>query len=78
MKYNRLDGIEKDWSRITLGCWQLAPSGGWGDICPAKDAEKVVRTALDMESPRLIPQKDMVTENRNAGSAKHWGHKKIT
>ena len=48
MKYNRLDGIEKDWSRITLGCWQLAPSGGWGDICLAKDAEKVVRTALDM------------------------------
>ena len=48
MKYNRLDGIGKDWSRITLGCWQIAPSGGWGDICSAKDAEKVIRTALDM------------------------------
>ena len=47
MKYSRIGGIEKDWSRITLGCWQIAPSGGWGDICSAKDAEKVVRAALD-------------------------------
>lgn len=48
MKYKRLDGIEKDWSRITLGCWQIAPSGGWGNICSSKDAETVIRTALDM------------------------------
>lgn len=47
MKYGRIEGIDKDWSRITLGCWQIAPSQGWGDICSAKDAEKVVRTALD-------------------------------
>ena len=47
MKYSHIKGIEKDWSRITLGCWQIAPSGGWGDICSGKDAEKVVRTALD-------------------------------
>ena len=47
MKYSRIEGIEKDWSRITLGCWQIAPSGGWGDICSEKDAEKVVRAALD-------------------------------
>lgn len=47
MKYSRIEGIEKDWSRITLGCWQIAPSDGWGDVCPTKDAEKVVRTALD-------------------------------
>jgi aryl-alcohol dehydrogenase-like predicted oxidoreductase len=45
--YKRIKGIEKDWSRITLGCWQIAPSGGWGNICPPKDAEKVVRSALD-------------------------------
>lgn len=49
MKFSRIAGIEKDWSRITLGCWQIAPSGGWGDICSPKDAEKVVRTALDQE-----------------------------
>jgi aryl-alcohol dehydrogenase-like predicted oxidoreductase len=47
MKYCRIEGIEKDWSRITLGCWQIAPSDGWGDICSEKDAEKVVRAALD-------------------------------
>jgi aryl-alcohol dehydrogenase-like predicted oxidoreductase len=47
MKYSRIEGIEKDWSRITLGCWQIAPSAGWGDSCPEKDAEKVVRVALD-------------------------------
>jgi aryl-alcohol dehydrogenase-like predicted oxidoreductase len=45
--YKRIKGIDKDWSRITLGCWQIAPSGGWGNICPPKDAEKVVRSALD-------------------------------
>ncbi|MBT3920994.1 MAG: aldo/keto reductase [Nitrospina sp.] len=47
MIYGRVDGINKDWSRITLGCWQIAPSGGWGDICPPEDADKVVQTALD-------------------------------
>ena len=47
MIYDRIKGIDKDWSRITLGCWQIAPSGGWGDICPANEAEKVVHSALD-------------------------------
>ena len=47
MIYDRIKGIDKDWSRITLGCWQIAPSGGWGDICPSGDAERVVRSALD-------------------------------
>ncbi len=47
MIYDRIKGIDKDWSRITLGCWQIAPSGGWGDICPPEDAERVVHSALD-------------------------------
>jgi len=47
MKYSRLPGIDKDWSNITLGCWQLAPSGGWGDLCSPEEAEAVVKTALD-------------------------------
>lgn len=47
MKYGRLSGIDKDWSKVTLGCWQLAPSNGWGDVCSAKDAEAVIKTALD-------------------------------
>jgi aryl-alcohol dehydrogenase-like predicted oxidoreductase len=45
--YNRLKEIDKEWSQITLGCWQIAPSGGWGDICSPKEAERVVRAALD-------------------------------
>ena len=47
MNHGRINGIDKDWSSITLGCWQIAPSGGWGNICSPKDAERVVRTAFD-------------------------------
>ena len=47
MIYDRIKGVDKDWSRITLGCWQIAPSGGWGDICLSEDAERVVHSALD-------------------------------
>lgn len=47
MIYNRLNGIDKEWSQITLGCWQIAPSGGWGDICSPRDAERVIHTALE-------------------------------
>jgi aryl-alcohol dehydrogenase-like predicted oxidoreductase len=47
MIYDRIKGIDKDWSRITLGCWQIAPSRGWGDICSFEDAERVVRSSLD-------------------------------
>lgn len=49
MRTFRAQGLEKDWSVITLGCWQLAPSGGWGDLCSPKDAEATVKTALDHE-----------------------------
>lgn len=45
----RAKGLEKDWSVITLGCWQLAPSGGWGDLCSPKDADATVKSALDHE-----------------------------
>jgi aryl-alcohol dehydrogenase-like predicted oxidoreductase len=47
VNHDRINGINKDWSQITLGCWQIAPSGGWGDICSPKDAERVVQSALD-------------------------------
>ncbi|MEM7384379.1 MAG: aldo/keto reductase [Verrucomicrobiota bacterium] len=47
MEYQNLDGIDKPWSRITLGCWQIAPSGGWGDQCSPEEADAVVKTALD-------------------------------
>ncbi|MFQ5673985.1 MAG: aldo/keto reductase [Nitrospinales bacterium] len=47
MRYVRCDDLAKDWSVLTLGCWQLAPSEGWGDVCPPADADAVVKAALD-------------------------------
>jgi len=40
-------GLDKPWSVITFGCWQIAPSGGWGDYCSPEDAEASVKTALE-------------------------------
>ena len=40
-------GLDKPWSVITFGCWQIAPSGGWGDYCSPQDAEVSVKTALE-------------------------------
>lgn len=47
MRTQEIPELNKNWSAITLGCWQLAPSGGWGDRCTQKDAEAVIKTALD-------------------------------
>lgn len=47
MKYGTTPGIDKKWSKIALGCWQLASSEGWGPPCSEKEAEKVVKNALD-------------------------------
>ena len=41
------NGLEKDWSVITFGCWQIAPSAGWGDVCSKKDADFAVKEALE-------------------------------
>jgi len=40
-------GLDKPWSVITFGCWQIAPSGGWGDCCTPEDADASVKTALE-------------------------------
>jgi aryl-alcohol dehydrogenase-like predicted oxidoreductase len=40
-------GLDKPWSAITFGCWQIAPSGGWGDYCTPQDADTSVKTALE-------------------------------
>ena len=40
-------GLDKPWSVLTFGCWQIAPSGGWGDYCSAEDADASVKTALE-------------------------------
>ncbi len=39
--------LGKNWSRITFGCWQIAPSAGWGDPCTPPEADRVVKAALD-------------------------------
>ena len=41
------NGLKKNWSVITFGCWQIAPSAGWGDVCSKKDAESAVKEALE-------------------------------
>ena len=40
-------GLDKPWSVITFGCWQIAPSGGWGDYCSSEDADASVKAALE-------------------------------
>ena len=47
MRYLKCKGLEKKWSEVTLGCWQIAPSEGWGDICSLQSADAVVKSALD-------------------------------
>ncbi len=48
MRSTECVGVDKPWSAVTLGCWQIAPSGGWGDLCTEQEAERVVKTALDI------------------------------
>ncbi len=48
MRFNNSTVLDKNWSAITLGCWQIAPSGGWGDVCSLEEADRVVKTALDI------------------------------
>lgn len=47
MKYVSFKGLKAPWSKITLGTWQLAQSGGWGDNCSASEADAIVKAALD-------------------------------
>ena len=47
MRYTEMSELKKNWSSITFGCWQLAPSAGWGDVCRPEAAEAVIKTALD-------------------------------
>lgn len=47
MRSLSVEGLDKPWTRITFGCWQIAPSGGWGDLCTAEEADRVVKAAYD-------------------------------
>ena len=48
MRYIKCKGLKKDWSVITFGCWQIAPSEGWGNICSPQSADAVVKKALEL------------------------------
>jgi len=47
LRYIKCEGIKKNWSVITFGCWQIAPSKGWGNICSPQSADAVVKSALE-------------------------------
>lgn len=46
MQTDPAQALGKPWSPVTFGCWQIAPSGGWGDVCTAQEADRVVKAAL--------------------------------
>ena len=48
MLYIKCKGLKKDWSVITFGCWQIAPSEGWGNICSPQSADAVVKKAIEL------------------------------
>lgn len=47
MRHVTCRGLDKPWSAITFGCWQIAPSGGWGDYATPQEADAVVKAALE-------------------------------
>jgi len=46
MRTVQVRGLDKPWSVITFGCWQIAPSGGGGDVCSSEEADRAVKAAL--------------------------------
>jgi aryl-alcohol dehydrogenase-like predicted oxidoreductase len=48
LRYIKCKGLKKNWSVITFGCWQIAPSEGWGNICSPQSADAVVKKALEL------------------------------
>ena len=47
MRSIKIEGLDIPWTALTFGCWQIAPSEGWGDVCSAEEADRVVKTALE-------------------------------
>ncbi len=47
MRHINCRGLDKPWSAVTFGCWQIAPSGGWGDYATPQEADAVVKAALE-------------------------------
>jgi aryl-alcohol dehydrogenase-like predicted oxidoreductase len=46
MRYFEFEPLDKKWSVITFGCWQIGSCKNWGE-CSPKSADKVIRLALD-------------------------------
>jgi aryl-alcohol dehydrogenase-like predicted oxidoreductase len=47
MRYFEFEPFDKKWSVITFGCWQIGSCKNWGGFCSPKNADKVIRLALD-------------------------------
>ncbi len=47
MRSIKVEGLDIPWTALTFGCWQIAPSEGWGDVCSVEEADRVVKTALE-------------------------------
>lgn len=47
MRKIKVEGLDIPWTALTFGCWQIAPSEGWGDVCSVEEADRVVKTALE-------------------------------
>ncbi|MFQ5443051.1 MAG: aldo/keto reductase [Nitrospinales bacterium] len=76
MRFGQCDGIDKKWSVITLGCWQLAPSDGWGNVCTTREADAVVKSALDQNITAFDTAEGYGDGESERRLAKALGHKK--
>ena len=76
MRFGQCEGFEKKWSVITLGCWQLAPSAGWGNVCTAQGADAVVKSALDQKITAFDTAEGYGDGESERRLGKALGHKK--
>ena len=64
MRFVEVKGLNLPWSVLTFGCWQIAPSEGWGRYLYGTGCRP-----CDQDGPEwrdygvLIPRKVMETEN---------------
>ena len=76
MRYIKCKGIEKKWSIITFGCWQIAPSEGWGDVCSPQAADAAVKAALDYDISAFDTAEGYGDGESERRLGKALGHKK--
>ena len=76
MRYIKCKSLKKDWSVITFGCWQIAPSEGWGNICSSQSADAVVKKALELEISAFDTAEGYGEGESERRLGKALGHKK--